>query len=163
MADEQHSPKEHENEAEKQQRQLGELLQELRVALPGVQILVAFLLTIPFQARFTTITSFQKSVYFVTLLCSVASVAFLIAPSAYHRVLFHQGQRERLISYSNKMAVIGLALLAVAMTGVVLLITDRLYNGSIIWMAAGGAFILFATLWYLIPLGRRARINGDSD
>ncbi len=69
-----------------------------------MQILVAFLLTIPFQQRFAQVTSFQKSTYFVTLLCSVAAVAFLIAPSAYHRVLFHQRQRERIIAWSNAMA-----------------------------------------------------------
>src|SRR6476661_4157211 len=117
-----------ESEAERLDRNLGELLQELRIALPGVQVLFAFLLAVPFQQNFTKITSFQKDVYFATLLLTALAAALLIAPSAYHRITFRYQQKHRLVFIANRLAIAGLAALALAMTCAILLITDLLFG-----------------------------------
>src|SRR5215475_5710408 len=91
-----------ESEEERLDRNLGELLQELRVALPGVQVLFAFLLAVPFQQHFTQITEFEKNVYFATLLLTATSAILLISPSAYHRLTFRYQQKRKLIFYSNR-------------------------------------------------------------
>ena len=117
-----------ETEDERLDRNLGELLQELRVALPGVQVLFAFLLAVPFQQNFTKITEFQKNVYFATLLLTAISAALLISPSAYHRLTFRYQQKHHLVFLANRFAIAGLGALALAMTGAILLITDVLFG-----------------------------------
>src|SRR5215213_10628104 len=117
-----------ESEKERLDRNLGELLQELRVALPGVQVLFAFLLVVPFNQRFADITSFQRTIYFVTLLCATAACACLIAPTAHHRIEFRGKDKERIVMGGNKLAIAGLVLLATAMTGAITLVTDFLYG-----------------------------------
>src|SRR4051812_38150022 len=97
-----------ETEEERLDRNLGELLQELRVALPGVQVLFAFLLTVSFQQRFTSLTRTQEKVYFATLMCTALSAALLIAPTAYHRLTFRYQQKEHLVFLANRLAIIGL-------------------------------------------------------
>jgi hypothetical protein len=145
-----------ETEAERLDRNLAELLQELRVALPGVQVLFAFLLAVPFQQRFDEITAFQRDVYFGTLLCTAISAAFLIAPSAYHRILFRLQQKKELIRRANWFAIIGLAFLALAMTGAILLVTDFLFGTVATVVTAATSLSFFVVLWYLMPLRRRA-------
>src|SRR3954471_10499749 len=100
-----------ETEEERLDRNLGELLQELRVALPGVQVLFAFLLAVPFQQNFTKISEFEKRVYFGTLLCTAISAALLISPSAFHRLTFRYQQKKQLVFYANRMAIAGLTFL----------------------------------------------------
>jgi Family of unknown function (DUF6328) len=136
---------------------MAELLQEVRVAQTGTQILFAFLLGVPFTQRFAAVTSFQQTVYFVTLLSAAGASAFLIAPSAYHRILFRQRERPFVIEASNRLIIVGLCFVAVAMTGVILLITDLLYSSltaAIITALAAGVFVL---LWFVVPLMRRVR------
>ncbi len=147
-----------ESEDERLDRNLGELLQELRVALPGVQVLFAFLLAVPFQSRFADITSFQEDVYFATLLCTAISAALLISPTAYHRLTFHLQQKRRLVLLANRLAIAGLAFLALAMTGAIVLITDVLFGvaATVVFGVAAGA--MFAVLWGLLPLRRRLRL-----
>src|SRR3954468_19534262 len=116
-----------ESEKERLDRNLGELLQELRVALPGVQVLFAFLLVVPFNQRFADITSFQRTTYFVTLLLATAASVCLIAPTAHHRIEFRAEDKRRIVFGATKLAIVGLTLLALAMTGAVLLITDFVY------------------------------------
>jgi hypothetical protein len=145
------------DETEKQRidRELIELLNELRVALPGVQVLFAFLLVVPFQQRFGNVTDFQQTVYFVTLLLAAAACALLVAPSAYHRILFRSHEKQHMLKAANGMAIAGMGCLAAAIVGVLLLITDYLYGPATtiaVTAAAGG---LFTTLWYLLPLRRR--------
>src|SRR2546423_4816528 len=106
-----------ESREERLDRNLAELLQELRVALPGVQVLFAFLLVVPFNQRFTATTPGQRAIYFVTLLLTAAATVFLIAPSVHHRVQFRRQEKEEIVVVGNGLAVIGLAVLAVAMTG----------------------------------------------
>jgi hypothetical protein len=143
-----------ETEKERLDRNLAELLQELRVALPGVQILFAFLLIVPFNQRFADITNFQRTVYFVTLLVATAATACLIAPTAHHRILFRQQDKKRIVFSATKLAIAGLALLALAMTGAVLLITDFLYHSDTVAIVAGGVALLFAILWFAWPVKR---------
>ena len=141
-----------ESAQEKGHRQLIELLNELRVALPGVQVLFAFLLTVPFTQGWTKVTGFQQDLYFATLLCSATASAFLIAPSAIHRLDWQQGDKQRIVRVSNGLAIVGLTFLALAMVGVVLLISDVLYGGSVVvWFTAGIAAV-FVVLWYGVPL-----------
>jgi len=138
-------------------RELLELLNELRVALPGVQVLFAFLLTVPFAARWTTVTTFQRDVYFVTLLCTALSSALLIAPSAQHRLLFRQREKEKMLVVANRLTIAGLGVLALAIVGVVLLITDVLFGTTMTWIVTVATAIPFALWWYAYPLERRLR------
>ncbi len=148
-----------ETEAERLDRNLAELLQELRVALPGVQVLFAFLLAVPFQKRFDEITSFQESIYFVILLATAISAALLIAPTAYHRLTFRLQRKKELVELSNRLAIIGLGFLALAMTGAVVLITDFLY-GTLLTVVAGVlAAAMFVGLWYLLPTLESRRLS----
>jgi len=144
-----------ESEDARLDRNLGELLQELRVALPGVQVLFAFLLAVPFQQNFTQITPFEKKVYFATLLCTAISAALLIAPSSYHRLTFHLQQKHELVFLANRFTIAGLTFLALAMTGAIVLITDVLFGGLMTAITGVAAITMFATLWYVLPLRHR--------
>ena len=144
----------HESEKERLDRNLEELLQELRVALPGVQVLFAFLLVVPFNQRFADITSFQNTVYFITLLLATAATACLIAPTAHHRIEFREGDKRRIVFTATKLAVAGLALLACAMTGAVIFVTDFLYHSTTVVIVGGAVALLFAGLWFAWPVKR---------
>jgi Family of unknown function (DUF6328) len=146
-----------ETESERLDRNLQEMLGELRVALPGVQVLFAFLLVVPFNQRFADVTQFQKTVFFATLLCTTASTVCLIAPTTHHRLEFRQQDKLRIVSTGNRIVVLGLLLLAVAMTGAVLFVTDFLYGTTTTIIASGGVGAAFALLWYAIPLRRLAQ------
>jgi hypothetical protein len=146
-----------ETENERVDRNLQEMLGELRVALPGVQVLFAFLLVVPFNQRFGQVTEFQKDVYFVTLLCTTLSAVCLIAPAAHHRIEFRRQDKERILKAGNRIVIVGLSLLAVAMTGAVLLVTDVLFGTATTAIAAGGVALAFVVIWYAIPLRRVAR------
>lgn len=152
-----------ETEEERLDRNLGELLQELRVALPGVQVLFAFLLAVPFQKGFEEVTEFQKQVYFATLLLTAISATMLISPSAYHRVTFRYQQKRRLVFYANRFAIIGLAFLALAMTGAILLITDVLFSTAAAIVAAALALCVFSFFWFVLPLQRRLRLSAGQE
>ena len=129
-------------------RELIELLNELRVALPGVQVLFAFLLAVPFTQRFDRVTPFQKDMYFFTLLTTAASTILLIAPSSYHRLRWRQHDKERMLQISNVLSIAGTFFLAFAMTGAVLLITDVLFGRTAAVVAAVLTGIAFAFFWY---------------
>jgi len=143
-----------ETEKERLDRNLEQLLGELRVALPGVQVLFAFLLVVPFNQRFADITSFQQTVYFATLLCATAACACLIAPTAHHRIEFRGKDKERIVIGGNRLAIVGLVLLATAMTGAITLVTDFLYSSTTTTVAAVLVALLFAVLWYAVPIKR---------
>ena len=150
-------PDRDETEHERLDRNLTELVGELRVALPGVQVLFAFLLTVPFNQRFAMVSSFQESVYLVALLSTAVATAFFLAPSALHRVQFRQDDKEHIVYAGNRYAIAGLAALVVAITSAVLLVTDFLYDDVTSRLATGGTFLLLVTCWYVLPLLRRAR------
>lgn len=144
-------------EAIKRDRQMAELLQELRVALPGVQILFAFLLTVPFSQGFQRATDFQRDLFFATLLATAASTLCLIAPTATHRLRFHQGERAYVIESSNRLFIIGLVCLALAIIGAIALITDYLFGLGGHWYWPLGVGLLLAALWFVRPLVRHLR------
>jgi hypothetical protein len=151
-----------ETEEERLDRNLGELLQELRVALPGVQVLFAFLLAVPFQKNFTEASEFDKKIYFVTLLLTALSAALLIAPSAYHRLTFRYQQKHRLVFVANRLAIAGLATLALAMTCAIMLVTNFLFGTVATTVVTSGLVLLmFLVLWAVLPLRRRLRYRDE--
>jgi drug/metabolite transporter (DMT)-like permease len=154
MADRKSGAGRDETEQERLDRNLAELLQELRVAIPGVQVLFAFLLVVPFNQRFPDITNFQQTIYFVTLLLATGATAFLIAPTVHHRVQFREQDKERIVFTANRFAIVGLVLLALAMTGAIVLITDMLYKRTTVTVVAVAVALMFLVLWYAVPLRR---------
>jgi hypothetical protein len=150
-----------ETKAERADRNMGELLQELRVALPGVQVLFAFLLTVPFAQGFPQLTETQKDLYFGVLISTAVSTAFLIAPSALHRLLFRQRDKEYLVTISSRFAVAGLVILGFSITGAVLLIADFIFDGTPVWLWPGLVGALLLLLWVLFPLYRRMQLQPD--
>ena len=148
-------PESAEDRQERSAREVVELLQELRIVLPGVQILFAFLLTVPFAQRFTELTGLQRNVFFATLLCTAAATALLIAPSAHHRLLFRQGAREHRLRVGNILTILGLIFLVPAMVGVIFVITDLMFG----LMGAVAVTVLmalvFGLLWFALPLWYR--------
>src|SRR5438876_1846747 len=141
-----------ETPAERVDRNFNELLGELRIALPGVQVLFAFLLTVPFAQGFAQLSGFERGIYFAVLLLTAISSAFLIAPTAYHRVLFRQGRKQEVLFFANRAAVVGLGCLALAMSGAILLITHFLFGAAAAIPIGIAAMLLFGILWYVLPL-----------
>ncbi|MGY1747583.1 DUF6328 family protein [Blastococcus sp. SYSU D00695] len=146
-----------ETRAERVDRELMELLNELRVALPGVQFLFAFLLVVPFQQGGSRMTDFQRDVYFVTLVAAVVATALLIAPAAQHRALFRQHDKEALLRRSNRNAFLGLTVLAAAIVSAVLLVTDVLFSLTQAVVAAALVAVLLGWLWIGSPAVQRVR------
>jgi hypothetical protein len=150
-------PDRSEEEQERLNRQMVELLNELRVAMPGVQVLFGFLLAVPFQQRFGQVTAFQRDVYFVTLLAAACATAFLIAPSAYHRIAFQRHDKPEIITRGTQWLIFGLVALAVAMLGAVLLVTDVLFSAPTVIITVCVVGALFGWLWFGYGLWRRTR------
>jgi uncharacterized protein DUF6328 len=146
-----------ESQQERIDRELIELLNELRVALPGVQVLFAFLLAVPFSQRFEQVTDLQKDMYMVALLCTVGGSIFLIAPATFHRIRFRDRDKESLLVISNRFAILGMVLLAVAMTASVFVVTDLLFKATITAVITGFVGGLFAVVWFVLPLLREVR------
>jgi hypothetical protein len=144
---------------ERADRNLTELLGELRVALPGVQVLFAFLLIVPFNDRFSDATAFQRDLYLGTLICTAFASALLIAPSMNHRLEFRHGDKEHLVIVANRLTIAGLTLVALAMTGVVALLTDFVFGTATMVVTTGSLALAFALLWYLLPLRRRRMLD----
>ncbi len=136
-------------------RNFSDLLQELRVAQTGVQILFAFLLTLPFSARFASVSTFDRATYLVTLLSAALAAGMLIAPVAYHRMLFRQHRKPEVVRSSHRMASGGLAFLMISIVGSVLLVTDSALNRTIAYFSAGFVAVCLLALWGLLPLLRR--------
>jgi Kef-type K+ transport system membrane component KefB len=146
-----------ESKEERLNRELIEFLNELRVALPGVQVLFAFLLIVPFSNGYANMTDLQKDVYFITFLCTAAASAFLIAPSAQHRLRWREYDKDRLLVVANRQAIAGSVLLAIAMSGATFLVTDVLFEATSAAIVTGFVAALFTYLWFGWPLLREAR------
>jgi hypothetical protein len=147
---------------ERANRELSELFNELRVALPGVQVLFGFLLTVPFTQRFGELDATDRRVYYAAVVTTALSTLFFIAPTAHHRLSFRSGVRERLLPVANAFALVGVVLLAIAMSFVTYLITDMLYSSTAAAVAAaclGGAF---AIVWFVLPFTYRAHPDSRS-
>jgi hypothetical protein len=146
-----------ESPEERHNRELIELLNELRVALPGVQVLFAFLLAVPFANGFPKLSATGRDVFFAAFIATALSTVLLIAPSSYHRLRWRQRDKERMLVISNVLTIAGLLSLAVAITCVVFVITDFLFAG--VWASAFTAFIaaMFLVFWYGLPLASAMR------
>jgi hypothetical protein len=143
-------------------RELNELLAELRIALPGVQMLFAFLLTVPFYARFETLTRFSRAVFFSAFAFTTIAAVFMIAPSSNHRISFRAQDKERLLLRANTFAIVGVAFLAVAICGVMYLIAGMVLGQQWAPYATGATAILISLTWYLAPLVRKFEHRGEA-
>ena len=141
-------------------RELIELLNELRVILPGVQFLFAFLLTVPFSQRFPELDGLETGVFFVTLLSTAIATALLMAPSAQHRVLWREGAREQRLELGNTLTIIGLVFLVPAMVGAVFVFSDFIFGLTIALAVTLPLVAFFALLWFALPLRYRGANNG---
>ncbi len=154
-------PQPGESPKERVDRELIELLNGLRVILPGVQVLLAFLLTVPFSSGFPKATGFERGLYFVTVLLTVTAVAALTMPAAYHRIRFREGDKERMLHTSNAFAIGGLVLLALAMSSVVFLITDVLFGTDVAIPVAVIVLGIVGGAWFVVPLRRKLSDRRD--
>jgi hypothetical protein len=148
-----------ESDGERINRNLSELLGELRVAIPGVQVLFAFLLAVPFSQRFARVGPFERIAYLVTLLLTAIASALLIAPSAYHRVEFRHHDRTHIVTVAQRLTLAGFAFLALAMTSAVLLVTRYLFSVTTTIIVVSLVFAMFGTLWYALPFSRRRALR----
>jgi predicted membrane channel-forming protein YqfA (hemolysin III family) len=150
-----------ESDDERLNRELIEFLNELRVVLPGVQVLFAFLLTVPFTNQFSRITNGQRQVYFFTFLCTAAATAFLIAPSAYHRLRWREYDKERMLRTSNRLAIAGMIFLSLALVAASFLVSDLLFHATAAAIVTAAVASLFAWFWWGLPLTRKLRDRND--
>ena len=141
-----------ESRGERLDRELMELLQELRVILPGVQVLLAFLLTAPFQQRFAELPGSLRNAFFASIACATVATVLLIAPSAHHRLRWRAGEKERLLRIGNQMALWGTVFLAAAIVLALYVVTNVLFTSELALATAIAAVILFAGLWYVLPM-----------
>ena len=149
-----------ENPKERTARELIELLNELRVILPGVQFLFAFLLTVPFSQRFSDLDGLETGIFFVTLLCTAIATALLMAPSAQHRMLWREGVRERRLELGNTLTIIGLIFLVPAMVGAVFVVSDFIFGLGAAAVVTLLLALFFAVIWFAIPLRYRGSDEG---
>ncbi len=147
-----------ESRHERTAREIAELLQELRVVLPGVQVLFAFLLTVPFSARFGEVSAVEQGVFFGTLVCTALSTGLLLAPSAHHRLLWRKQAREHRLRVANRLAIAGMMLLVLAMVGAMFLISAFLFGSTTAATVTASLTVFFVYVWFVMPL--RHRLNG---
>ena len=148
----------HETELERYDRNLTELMGELRVALPGVQVLFAFLLVAPFNQRFGTVSNFERDLYLATLLCTLLASILLIAPTVVHRLAFRQGEKAYVVHTANRLTIAGLSVLAIAMTSAILLVTHYLFGATTAIITTAVVVSAFVLIWFALPL-RRSRLG----
>src|SRR6478609_8240546 len=153
-----------ETEAERLDRNFGEQLQELRIVQTGVQILFAFLLTIPFQQRFTSLSDLQRSIYIVTLLCMTIATLLFMTPVAMHRMLFREGLKDFVVRHTDTLIGTGLFFLGAGIIGGVVLVLDVLLSHTTAFWIGGSLALLAIALWVVLPLTqRRRRSREDAD
>jgi Family of unknown function (DUF6328) len=148
-----------ETSLERLDRNLVEMTGELRVVITGVQVLFAFLLIVPFNSGFSGIGPFERGVYFVTLLCAALAAVCTIAPSAWHRVLFRCDDKRNIVFNANRLVIIGLVFLALAMCGSLLLVATKLFGLAVGVPTTVLASVPFALLWFALPLRRRRELS----
>lgn len=152
-----------ETRTERADRNLAEMLQELRVLQTGVQILFGFLLILAVQPRFASADAFEKGVYFTTLVLSCVATIFLMAPVAYHRVLFGRGRKVEIVKMSNRLTHVGMVALWLAISSAVLLVLDLVLERPMAWAISGAVGAVFLAVWYVLPLSRLAANEADDD
>ncbi len=137
-------------------RELIELLQELRVVLPGVQVLFASLLTVPFAEGFEDVGPLQQKIFFGTLVCTVFLAGLLIAPSVHHRMLWRKQAREQRLQAANRLAIAGMVLLVPATVGTIFVVTDILFDSVLASLATAAVTAFFVYVWFVLPLRYRS-------
>jgi Family of unknown function (DUF6328) len=152
-----------EDTKERLDRELIELLNELRVALPGVQVLLAFMLTLPFTDRFDRLSPLQKDTFVVALLSTACAIVLFMTPTSYHRLRFREGDKEQILTTSNRLSIAGIALMGLGLAAVVFLIMDVLFSTPTAVAVGLALAILIASLWFALPLIRRTRFAGAGD
>ena len=150
-------PREGETPRERANRELIELLNELRVVLPGVTVLLAFLLAVPFAKGWPKVTSFERDAFVVAFLAAAVSVACLTAPSSYHRLRFRHGDKEHIVKVGNRLAIAGIAAFAVALDSVVLVVMSNVVSQAAGIVTAAALAVAVGLLWYGLPLRAAAR------
>jgi uncharacterized protein DUF6328 len=148
----------HESTLERLDRNTVELLNELRVAATGIQVLLAVLLVVPFNSGFGRLSSFERYDYFVTTLCIATAAALLIAPSIHHRLLFRQHQKPYLIQTANRIAIVAMGFLMAGLTGVLVLIADVMFGGATAAVVGALTAVGVGGLWFGIPLNHHRRL-----
>jgi hypothetical protein len=138
-------------------RELSELLNGLRVLLPGVQVLLAFLLSVPFSSRFADVNGFQRTVYYVTLIAAALAVAMLGTPAAQHRVLFRAKEKEGMLRRSNRYALLGSVAVAVSVSAGTLLIVDFVFDSVLAWVSASVFLGVMSWAWFIEPALHRGK------
>jgi Family of unknown function (DUF6328) len=151
-----------ESKGERLDRELMELLQGLRVVMPGVQVLLAFLLTAPFQQRFAQLPGSLRNAYFASIACATLATVLLIAPSTHHRLLFRTREKEWLIRVGNQMALWGTVLLGASIVLALYVVTNVLFTSEQALLIAAAATVVFAAIWYALPLARRSSSSSSS-
>lgn len=144
-----------ERPAERLDRNTIELLNELRIAGTGIQVMFAFLLVVPFQQGWSKVNSFERTVYFVTLLLVALATFLLMAPPIHHRILFRHGEKPFLVDVANHLAIAGMVCLAFGFVGILLLVSDVVVGGWVPGVVAGAAALFIGGLWFALPLLRR--------
>jgi hypothetical protein len=148
-----------ETDKERLDRNLNELLGELRVVMPGVQVLFAFLLVVPFNQRFADITNFEQGVYYVTLMGTGLATALLMAPGAIHRLEFRADDKEWIVFTGNRLVIVGFAVLAAAVTSAVLFVTHFVYSDALAVATTAVTGVVVFALWFAVPVARLRKIN----
>ncbi len=146
-----------ETESQRLDRNTIELLNEVRIAGTGIQVLFGFLLAVPFNARFARITPFERNTYYVTLLCVAVAAVLLVAPSIQHRIVFRRAQKDFVVKTGNRLVIIAMGFLTVGMTGIVVLVSDFVIDGTAAAIAGTATAVLTLTVWFAIPLAHRRR------
>jgi hypothetical protein len=144
-----------ESQAERDDRNLAELLQELRVAGLGVQVLFGFLLSLPFTTVFKQLSGGERDLYLACLILAAVATALLLGPVAYHRVVFRQGQKEKLVRAANTLAILGLITVGLAVSASVLLVAGFVAGYGTGTVIAALVLVMFGLLWFAFPLTRR--------
>jgi hypothetical protein len=152
-----------ETEKDRLNRNLDQLLQELRVVLPGVQVLFAFLLAVPFSTRFNRVDQFERVVFFIALIFTAISVVLLLSPSIQHRILFRHDQKPYLVRTGTVMTIAGMTALAIAMTLSIVLVAHFLYGTWAASITGATAFVSIAAIWYALPIERRRHAGPPRD
>jgi hypothetical protein len=152
-----------ESTGERLDRELMELLQGIRVVMPGVQVLLAFLLTVPFQQRFAQLPGSLRNAFFASIACATVATVLLIAPSAHHRLLFRAQEKEWLLRVGNQMALWGTVLLGTSIVLALYVVTNVLFTSEQALLTTAIAVVVFAGLWYVLPLTRRSSSSSSSD
>jgi hypothetical protein len=157
------SDERHETPLERLDRNTVELVQEMRVAAVGIQVLFAFLLVVPFNNGWRRVTAFDRYDYFVTLLCIATAAALLIAPSIHHRLLFRRGQKAYLVEIGNRLMIVAMVFLTVGLTGILVLISHVIFGAVTAGVVGALGALGVSTMWFGVPLNRRRKLSGFSE